>query len=177
MHQCSISNNAGGNGGGIYTEAGSTLTIDASSVSGNQAQGTYHPDAPTGGYGGGFVVQGNLVMSNSSVNGNSALSSNSPAFGGGLAIFLGGNVSIQGTVISQNTVDQGSGGGIFAQSNNSAAKLSLDSDFIVLNSVGSELGNPTAGGIANEGTLVLNDGTTIANNTSPNCSGGTGCPQ
>lgn len=179
IEQCSVANNTDSYGGGIYTEAGSTLTIDGTAVSNNQALGTHSHDGPGPGLGGGLYVLGNLAMTNSTVSGNVATDANGRGIGGGIFVVLGGSVSIQGSVISQNSIPgSGSGVGIFASSNNPAATLTLTNDYIVLNTVPfvATIGGPNAGGVANQGTLILS-GTTIANNSSPDCAGGTGCPK
>ena len=65
----------------------------------------------------------------------------------------------------------GTGGGIFTAAASNTEVLTLDYVYIVENQAAAD----AAGGVANEGTLILRH-TTIRDNSGVNCSGGSGCP-
>ena len=102
-----IGNTAASEGGGLWNDAGSTMTINASTISRNQALGT----APDNGGGGIFNNGGILEINLSSITGNSAAGN-----GGGLFLGDGGEVHIRASQISRNEAD-GNGGGIYNNAN------------------------------------------------------------
>jgi hypothetical protein len=128
-----------GDGGGILNSG--TLTISASTLSGNAANDRWKGNNLVGGDGGGIYNSGTL-----SVNGNSTLSSNSAAeHGAGID-----NVGM--LTVSNSALINNSGNGIF---NTGTATVS-----------GSVLSGNTAwagGGIQNSGTLTVSDCTLTGN--------------
>jgi hypothetical protein len=78
-------------GGGIYTDG--VFTVDNSTINGNTA----------GTYGGGIANQRNATLINVTISGNSAIQG-----GGGIAQWNAGNLTINNTTISDNTVTGGS---------------------------------------------------------------------
>jgi hypothetical protein len=122
-------NNA--NGGGIYADDGTTVTLNGSSVSGNRATGQQIA------VGGGIDAEHILMLNNSTISGNNATSANN-ADGGG--IYSEGTFSSDGnTVISTST-------------------LTLTNSTVSENSAISNQGISNGGGIAvsgSEGTLTF----------------------
>jgi hypothetical protein len=100
-------NTAASEGGGLWNDAGSTMTINASIISRNQALGA----APDNGGGGIFNNGGMLEINLSSITGNSAAGN-----GGGLFLGDGGEVHIRASQISRNEA-AGNGGGIYNNAN------------------------------------------------------------
>jgi hypothetical protein len=144
-------NQADGNGGGINNSAGATLTLNNSSIFDNQA----------GADGGGIFGSGTLVLTNSTISGNQ-----SGGNGGGIAATSG---ALDGTniTISGNQAN-GNGGGIF-----SSASVALASATVTENSsVGSET---QGGGIyhGGQGGFTLRNTILARNNgaSSADCSG------
>jgi hypothetical protein len=96
-------NTAASEGGGLWNDAGSTLSVIASTIARNQALGT----APDNGGGGIFNNGGVLDILFSEISRNSAT-----ANGGGLFLGEGGDVSIVASRVSQNEAGA-NGGGIY----------------------------------------------------------------
>jgi hypothetical protein len=162
----------GGNGGGIFNDAGGSLTITNSTISGNHA-GDGAPggnsSAGFGGDGGGIENEGDLAIVRSTITGNSAgkggdgapgLAAGHVGGGGGLGggIFSGGSnptLSIEGSTISGNYAGAGGAGGE--------------------GNVGGEGGSGGAGGgIFSVGPLILSDSTVSGNAAGAGGAGGQG---
>ena len=158
------------NGGGLYSDTGSHLTVDSTTFTENQVAQVHVHRAFVGGVGGGLAVNSNVTITNSTIADNAA-SGPEGGLGGGLFILLGGRESIATTIIAHNVAGGGNGGGIFTAAASNTEVLTLDYVYIVENQAAAD----APGGVANEGTLVLRH-TTIKDNAGINCSGGIGCP-
>src|SRR5262249_31620550 len=90
-------------GGGVDNFLGGVLTVDSSLIAYNNAQN----GNPSGG---GIYTIGSATVRNSSIVLNKSLSLGS--FGGGIAIGLGGALTVTNSTISGNDCPNGSGGGI-----------------------------------------------------------------
>jgi len=163
-------------GGGIFTDRGSQLTLSQSTVNDNSVAQIHFSKAYIGGAGGGIEANSSISITNSVIANNTAEGPEG-GLGGGLFLVLGGADQITSTMVAHNAaISQpnvaGSGGGIFTAAPSQADTLGLDHVYVVENTSAQ---NGGIGGISNEGTLVLTH-TTIAENTGVNCSGGVGCP-
>ncbi len=98
-----LDNSAASEGGGLWNQAGSTMTVISSKIRNNEALGT----APENGGGGIFNNGGVLDVLFSSITHNDTTGN-----GGGLFLAAGGDVDILFSDISSNEAD-GDGGGIF----------------------------------------------------------------
>ncbi|WP_417724359.1 M10 family metallopeptidase C-terminal domain-containing protein [Salipiger sp.] len=96
-------NSAGSEGGGLWNNAGSTMTIRNTVVSMNEALG----DAADNGGGGVFNNGGDLVIEGGSINRNAA---SGVSGSGGNVFSTGGMVDISGTAISGGTANRAGGG-------------------------------------------------------------------
>jgi CSLREA domain-containing protein len=144
--------------GGIWTEV-SNLTIDGSTIVGNQAT---DPDSPVNGNGpgGGVLVNpaGTATISNSTITGNS-----SKVDGGGIYNF--GTLTLRNSTISGNTADGdagstgGDGGGIFIDP--TAVATDVSNTIIAGNSDLSPTGNvyPDCSGTLVASYDLIQDGT------------------
>lgn len=97
-------------GGGVANTA--DLSIVASTVTNNQAQGFGGADA----YGGGIQTTGSLTLSSSTVTGNTASSANGEALGGGIFNGPGATATITSSAVTGNAASGGAfqaGGGIY----------------------------------------------------------------
>lgn len=173
VQHSSLQGNYALNGGGLYAEVNSRLTLDTATVSGNQAQQVHVHQAFVGGFGGGLAVNSDATISDSAIVDNAATGPEG-GMGGGLYLLLGGKDSIVGTIIARNlAIDDsgtgGNGGGILTAAPNRSDALLLDHLYVVENRSGSD----AVGGIANEGTLLLRH-TVIKDNSGVDCSGGLG---
>uniref|UniRef100_UPI003563B869 CHRD domain-containing protein n=1 Tax=Stieleria sp. TaxID=2795976 RepID=UPI003563B869 len=119
-------NVAASEGGGLWNQAGSTLTVDGTLVSGNSAFGD---DADNGG-GGLFNNGGTLVLRNATVSENFADGENGS--GGGILNVSGGTVSITDSSITGNVASR-AGGGI--EDASEAGGDSVDGPSLTLNNV------------------------------------------
>lgn len=95
-------NQAGGDGAGIYAGAGVPLTISGSTISGNMASFSNG--------GGGVRSFSTLLVTNSEISGNSATNLTNTANGGGIRA-TGGPVTIESSLISDNHSLNGANGG------------------------------------------------------------------
>ncbi len=123
-------------GGGIYN-AGGTLSIDNSTISGNSADDT----SASGGNGGGVYNSGTMTIDSSTVSGNTA--STTIAGNGGGGIYNVGTLTVTNCSIDSNQAtgnDAAGGGGI------------------------QNVGNTGIGSNAVKSTIT---GTTLSNNTAP----------
>lgn len=124
MHYCKIYgnvNDGGGNGGGVYVQAGSTLNCENTEITGNTAAkhcGGLLVDGDnalatlknckvdgnisTGGWGGGFfVTKGKAVFENTEISGNSTTGTDTR--GGAALISNGATVEMKQCVVKNNT--------------------------------------------------------------------------
>ncbi len=153
--------NTGGGAAGIYS--GGSLTVIASAISGNSANG---PGANGGGI---YAASGTLTLTGSTISGNSVTCSGSgclPVSGGGIATALSA-VTLTNSTVSGNSANGPSagGGGIFINS----GTLALTNSTVSGNSVTcSGSGCAIAGGgIFNDsGTLALTNSIVAGNSTS-----------
>jgi hypothetical protein len=168
-------------GGGIYMEAGSVLDTVETVISANTVTG---PCRVSGGdhiscapaIGAGMYVLGQLSMASDDIVQNTATNDYGVAEGGGIYLSVGPQLSIQSSVISNNIVFAGNGpatgGGIFAATSNPSAQWTLNGVYVIQN----DAPLPGAGGVQNQGTLVLMNDSMIKDNLYVQCLGGTGCP-
>ncbi|MCB1492945.1 MAG: hypothetical protein KDJ77_14310, partial [Rhodobiaceae bacterium] len=104
----------GGSGGGIFADSGSTLTIDNTDISGNQnVVGQYNAFTGAGVGGGIYAGSGAIVsITDSTIDAN--LSGQNTVYrgsgGGGLALYSSASLSIDNTVISNNSTFRLGGG-------------------------------------------------------------------
>jgi hypothetical protein len=172
INNCIISSNATssfdeglcGNGGGIYNDYSSTLTITESTISGN----TTSSSDDFCNEGGGIYNEGSLTISGSTISGNTAFSScDFGGSGGGISNF--GSLTISGSTISGNTAsssarDGGNGGGI-----SNFWRLTITESTISGNTTSSsEDSGGNGGGIYSngDGSLTISGSTISGNNTS-----------
>jgi hypothetical protein len=175
IQQSTIARNHALEGGGIFTDLGSHVTVEHSTLTDNGVVQVHAHRAFVGGVGGGLGVNAAIAISDSVIANNAATGPESPR-GGGLFIVVNGTQTIADTVVTHNSADGGAGsggdgGGIFAAAAEKTATLGLDRVYVIENSAS----QGDAGGISNEGTLVLTH-TTIKDNSGLNCAGGIGCP-
>ncbi len=138
-------------GGGIYNQGG-TVTLNASTVSGNT-----NTASPIPYYGGGVFndTGGTVTLNDSVVSGNSA------QFGGG--IYNRGTVTLNDSAVSDNTATFHSyscGGGIY---NSSDSTVTLTNSTVSGNTASADYFS-SGGGIYNRGTVTLND-SAVSDNT------------
>jgi hypothetical protein len=170
-----ITRNQALDGGGIYTDLGSHVTVEHDTVANNRVSQVHAHRAFVGGVGGGLNVNSEIAISETVIGDNVATGPESPR-GGGLFIAVAGKQMIADTIIARNSADGGpgsggDGGGMFSAAAENTAKLDIDRVYVIENSA-SQGG---AGGISNEATLILTR-STIKDNSGLNCSGGIGCP-
>ncbi|MEW4491085.1 right-handed parallel beta-helix repeat-containing protein [Thalassoglobus sp. JC818] len=132
-------------GGGVRNDG--ILTIAASTISGNTAQG---PSA--GGLGGGVYnsLDATLTIVNSTVSGNTVVN------GSGGGVFNHGSLTVTNSTISGNTATGNNGGGIVNYGSATVTSTTIS---------GNSIDDAGGAGIGNAGTLVLNN-TIIANSLS-----------
>jgi hypothetical protein len=83
--QSSILRNHALNGGGVYTDTGSHLTVDHSTVTDNLVEQVHVHHAFVGGFGGGLAINSHAAIDNSVIAGNSATG---PEGGSGGGLFI-----------------------------------------------------------------------------------------
>jgi hypothetical protein len=134
IDQTTVVRNVSSEGGGIYGATGSTLTITNTLASGNTANFIVRPFGKQDGDGGGLQTSGDFSIFDSFFSGNTATGESG---GGGIEIFLADNGphTISRTTISHNSVNAGSGGGIFA-SGGSGTSWTLSNSFVIQNLAG-----------------------------------------
>ncbi|MBR5096881.1 MAG: right-handed parallel beta-helix repeat-containing protein, partial [Treponema sp.] len=94
-----------GHGGGIFVDAGCSLSVESGEITGND-----------GGYlGGGVMSLGSVTMSDGTISGNSA------SIGGGGVCVYDGTFAMSGGSISANTSSSGTGGGVFVYKDTSGS--------------------------------------------------------
>jgi len=192
-----ISANHANDGGAITCFTGSTATIDGSTISGNGADGldlgggggifnyrgdltvtntTIDTNTAYGEGGAGIDSSGTLHVTGSSIHDNQALwhdpgtlpSDTSPGLGGGILLVAGGTATLSSTTIASNAAGV-SGGGIY---NDRSAIATVDATSIRDNQA---LGTGTGGyggGILNEGSLTVQNGSDLTGNQAAVLGGG-----
>ena len=174
IQHSTVTRNQAFNGGGIYTDIGTHVTVGETTVSENSVSQVHVHLGFVGGVGGGLYANSNLTISDSIIAHNAA-TGQELALGGGIFILLGSTQTITHTVIAHNAATgpagSGDGGGIFTASENAHDTLALTKVYVIEN----EASPGSAGGISNQGTLLL-AGTVIKDNSGFNCKGGFGCP-
>jgi fibronectin-binding autotransporter adhesin len=141
-------------GGGIYNDAGGTATVDASTVSANTAAD----------HGGGIYNAGVLTIQNGSTVGGAGQTALS---GGGIYNAAGGQVTVDASTIGANTA--GAGGGVY-----NAGTLDVENGSVVGgDGAGNEAETSAGGGIYNAagGTATV-DASTVSANTAAEEGGG-----
>ena len=139
-------------GGGIFVNAGSSLTLNHVTVSGNAA---IFLSGGGLGNGGGIFSNGTVTLNDSTVSGNTAV-----AVGGGIFSQGNGTVTLNGSATITGNTAAGDAGGILSQGAHAVVTLN-DSATITGNTAGHR-----GGGIFNwVGTLTLNGSATITGNT------------
>lgn len=100
---CTVRDNFAYSGGGAWNRAGARLTLDATTIAGNQGYNA----------GGGVYNEGDLVVRNGSVIGSTRPSDgNTSRFGGGIANNAPGTATFaKGTKVTGNAIDLGGGTG------------------------------------------------------------------
>ncbi len=152
-----------GAGGGIYNNTDGTLTLNATTISGNTANsvgGGIEDNSGTGG----TVSLDTVTIQNNDASG----SGNGPGNGGGLHVTGAGDVTItDGSVLNNSAALQG--GGIWM----GTGTLTIDGTTINNNTASGASSSDGGGGIFNDGgTLVIGD--TTAATISGNVAGGAG---
>lgn len=180
---------ANGAGGGLANYGGPTYLLN-SKITGNQT---------TGNGGGLFIRDGSLELTDTEVSGNAADTDSDGGDGGGLLIFSAALTTLtgsgEGTCLIDNNTTNGKGGGIATQTINPGAFLIdhctvsnnqtlndgegggiFNADGVVMSIInGSVITKNSAqgpgGGIANNGTLVVEDSTVSENAADTNNAG------
>jgi Right handed beta helix region len=139
IQNSTITRNQADEGGGIYLGSGSSLTMTGTTVSENTASTFISGGSPNGGNGGGLEAYGNVVISDSTFTGNTGLGNGDG--GGGVLLVLpsGSQSSITSTIIDRNiasTSGLDGGLGVFGGPDST---LALVKDFIVENQNGGVL--------------------------------------
>ncbi|MGD1700197.1 Calx-beta domain-containing protein, partial [Dapis sp. BLCC M229] len=151
INNSTISNNQGGDGGGIYNTYGILTITNNSNVSDNNASS-----------GGGIYTRNNTTVTVS----NSNISNNNASNDGG-SIYNGGNTTIDSSTISNNSATE-YGGGVFNTNNLVVNSSTISGNITTGTSVGSGGGAIHGNFLA---TLTLNN-STIYGNTSNFWGGG-----
>jgi len=143
--------------GGIYNVG--TLTINNSTVSGNQAYNSQFTS-----YGGGVYNSGTMTINSTTISANSAFARGS-AWGGAITNF--GTVTINNSTLSGNRAGCGSigcpgGGGAIAN----YSGLTINNSTLTGNSVSTHYTRPRGGAILNGGILEISNSTLSGNTTS-----------
>ncbi|MFL6211960.1 MAG: Calx-beta domain-containing protein [Pyrinomonadaceae bacterium] len=134
VSHCLIKDNTGTDGGGGIANAyGSTMTIDASTISGNTSLFQGQIDG-----GGGISNGGTLSITGSTISGNAVDPSGQHGVGGG--IFNAGTLNIARSTVTDNTatypgggVFQPGGGGLFQQAGDTAPSITIAGSIIAGN--------------------------------------------
>lgn len=164
-----ISNNLTfASGGGIYCQG--NVTVGNSSLTNNNSS------SPLGGGGGIFIVQGDIIVDNSTIDGNRAGSGGAIAMAAGVV-----NGTITNSTITNNSAfqDLAAGGGIFVTT---AATLKLGNSIVALNSFEGTVTNGTGtnitGNVQSLGYNIIgtNDNVTITGTTTGNMVGTPAAP-
>jgi hypothetical protein len=149
-------------GGGIYNGLNNTLTLDDTTVTSNTATTTLGES----GEGGGITNRGTLNGTDVTVSDNTATAGFGSVAGG---ISNYGTATLVNVAVIRNTAftpggGGAMGGGLVNSGMPPTGGLTLINATVSGNSASSELGASVAGGLQNQGSLVLN-ATTISHNT------------
>lgn len=141
-------------GGALWNQAGSTMTIGGGLlIEGNQ---TFGPSADDGGAGV-FNNGGTLILNDAIINAN--IANGTSASGGGVLNVSGGTISGNGVIITNNSASR-AGGGIEDASN---ASIALNNAIIDSNSVGNAPGNGGGLHVSGSANVSLTGGSVSAN--------------
>lgn len=154
LSKMTIRHGAAAGGGGILNWG--TLTVNASTVSGNAAASSYSAT------GGGIYNSGTLTINDSTLSGNAG--STNFIYGG--AIYNSGTVAINNSTLSGNSANGftgGGGGGIY---NDSVLKIANST-------LSGNSGSPNGGGIYNGGTMTIKNSIVANSPSGGNCYGTT----
>lgn len=170
LNKGTISGNTAQKGGGVYVTGGGKFTMTGGTIENNQAESTNIQDAhkETNEYGskwdykaagGGVYVGKDSTFTTNGSNEDIRIQNNSAAEGGGIFVYNGGNLNMNGGTVDGNKALEGEGGGIYIKGTGEITK-------------GLITGNSTAttidlggGGIyiENTGTLKLTNALVAAN--------------
>lgn len=161
-------NTAASEGGGLWNQGGTTMTVDSSTITGNTASGN---DATNGGGGIFNNNGGTLIVQNSSTISDN-IADGTAGSGGGIFGEDGGSITITGGTISGNQANR-AGGGIEVRG---AHSLTITDTMLTANNVGvapavAAPGNGGALHVSGTGTVDIT-GATVAMNLAANEGGG-----
>ena len=180
VSNATISNNvadgASGSGGGILNTRGGDVTVTDSSITGNTSNraGGGIEDNSTIDFGGEMPAIGSVTLTDVTLDGNTT--GNAPGNGGGLHLTGAATSSITGGTVSGNTAGK-EGGGLWNGSGvMTISGTTIDGNDAQGNFVADPLEIIGGGGIfANDnGTVVIEAGTTISNNQASGTQGSGG---
>jgi len=159
-----VSDEIGGSGGGIYGRV-DTLEITNSTFSGNSSGAGV--DASEGGYGGGMLISGGGVISNTTLSGNI-----SHQHAGGISYGGSGTLYLSNVTVSGNTAPRAAGGVYY----NGSGTVVLTNCTITDNTADSDNdGDGDGGGIYRSSGGVILENTILAGNhdssSAPDCWG------
>jgi Right handed beta helix region len=153
-------NQAGEDGGGIYFNNGGFLTLADSTVSGNKA------NAEVAGAGGGgiYLFGTTATIRNSTISGNNTDSAGFASNGGGIAVMSSSSLVIQNNTVAFNSAIGASGGGLFLTPGTAVSSVST----IVANNTAT-LGADVAGQLVANFSLIGNTaGSTLLTGSASN---------
>ncbi|BCM94519.1 anti-sigma-I factor RsgI2 (plasmid) [Abditibacteriota bacterium] len=148
-------------GGGICSEAYSTLVVDSATITGNTV-------SSGSGYGGGIYSAGPLIVGNCTISNNVAALSSDAASGGGL--YSTNKVTINNTTVSGNSATS-SGGGIRQNSSNTIQSTITNSTFSG-NKALTGTYSGTGGGLYLSGGALTLGNCTMSGNSATSVAGG-----
>jgi TIR domain/Trypsin-like peptidase domain len=152
-----VGSSGNGLGGGIYNYG--TLTLNNSTISGNTVRSSVVQ-------GGGIDNDGKLIVTHSIISKNMAISGSNEAYGGGIANFNTGILTVSSSTFKYNSASgskRGQGGGI-----DNSGKLTVTQSIFSNNSASSNSFTGSGGGISNssKGTVMVTTSTFLANSVS-----------
>ena len=154
-------NTAASEGGGLWNQAGSTLSVSDTILSGNVASGD---DADNGG-GAIYDNGGTLSVANSRIDNNSA--DGASGSGGGILLAGGSDATVENVVFSGNTANRAGGAIEATAANGLAVTLDIDASGFGSNTAGDAPGNGGAihltGGGTMGSTVTVDDSFFLAN--------------
>jgi hypothetical protein len=159
-----VADGASGSGGGVFNAVGGTLRVVEADISGNTANRAGAGIEDASGTGTAFTV------TDATINNNEVFTS--PGNGGGIHISGDGSLSVSGGTINGN-IAGAEGGGIW----NNAGTTVVSGTVIDGNTASGDDADQGGGGLFNNdagGTMIVNKGTVISNNTATGTSGSGG---
>ncbi|SDB66993.1 Por secretion system C-terminal sorting domain-containing protein [Flavobacteriaceae bacterium MAR_2010_188] len=157
-----VANGASGSGGGILNDAGATLNVSDSEISGNTAMRAGGGIEDNSGAGLGVSLMNVMLNDNST--------GSSPGNGGGLHVTGAGDISIADGSVTTNTASS-EGGGLW----NGSGTMNIDGTTIDANTASGAASDQGGGGIYNlSGTVNITNGATITNNIADGAAGSGG---